>query len=121
LKQKDDIVFYEQLVLMEDELADNGTCIESAKVRVMTTGFFCLHRMLLRVDDVVATINDTRLYHEFGTNVVFHEFSVRSSTYEQLKRAGKYPHNDPAQLGDENFLYESLEKVSLVTRQIKLK
>ncbi len=121
LKQKEDIVFFESLVLMEDELADNGTCQQSAKVRVMPSGFFCLHRMLLRVDEVVATIHDTRLYHEFGSDVVFHEFSVRSSSYEQLKASGKYPKDDPALLGDENYLYESLEKVSLVTSVIRVK
>ena len=113
-------MLWDQQVLMEDELADNGTCIQTVKLRVMPSGFFCLHRMLMRLDCVVATINDTRVYHEFGTSRVFHEFSVRSSSFDDIRKKGLYP-KDPSQLGDENFLYEILDKKSLVTRVINLK
>ncbi len=62
LKIQEPILFFDQMVLFQDELADNGDCIQSVKVRVMPSGFFCLHRMFLRVDDVICTIRDTRLY-----------------------------------------------------------
>jgi type 2A phosphatase activator TIP41 len=116
---KEDILFWDQLVLMEDELADNGTCVESVKLRVMPSGFFCLHRLLLRVDDVLAAVHDTRLYHCFETNIVHHEYSERRSTYEELKKSGRFP-ADPSQLADENFLFENLEKKKLVNKVIKL-
>ena len=119
LRQREEIAFFEQLVLMEDELADNGVCIQSAKVRAMPSGFFCLHRLLLRLDDVVATIHDTRLYHEYGTSRVFHEFTVRSATYDQLRADGKLP-KDASQLADENVLAELLPLRSTVNSVIRL-
>ncbi len=119
LKKKEDLLLWESLVLMEDELGDNGTCIESVKLRVMPSGFFILHRMLLRVDDVMAAVHDTRIYHAFETNVVYHEYSERSSTYEELKKAGKLP-ADISQMADENFLFENLEKKKLVNKVIRL-
>ena len=119
LQVREEILFWDQLVLMEDELADNGVCIETVKLRVMKSGFFCLHRLLLRVDDVVATIHDTRLYHEFGSDRLFHEFSVRSSTYEQLRKAGTLP-SDPSLFSDDNFLYGILDKVSLETKILRI-
>ena len=119
LKRKEEIVMWDSLVLMEDELADNGTCIETVKVRVMPTGFFCLHRILMRLDGVVASTFDTRLYHEFGSKHLFHEFSVRSSSFAEMRASGLYP-KDPSQMGDENFLYEILKKRSCVTSTIKL-
>jgi type 2A phosphatase activator TIP41 len=120
LKVKEDILLWEQLVLMEDELADNGTCVQSVRVRVMPSGFFCLHRLLLRVDDVMASIHDTRIYHCFGSPVVQHEYSERCSTYEELRAAGRLP-ADPSNLADENFLYENLAKKKLENKVIRLK
>lgn len=76
LKIQEPIRLYDHMVLFQDELHDNGDCIQTVKFRVMDSGFFCLHREFLRVDNVVATINDTRIYHAFGTDFVLHEFQV---------------------------------------------
>ncbi|GAC96935.1 type 2A phosphatase activator TIP41 [Pseudozyma hubeiensis SY62] len=59
------ILFYDDIVLYEDELADNGSSIVNVKVRVMPSGFLVLQRFFLRVDDVVFRVFDTRLYCEF--------------------------------------------------------
>ncbi|EST06113.1 TIP41-like protein [Kalmanozyma brasiliensis GHG001] len=59
------ILFYDDVVLYEDELADNGSSIVSVKVRVMPSGFLVLQRFYLRVDDVVFRVFDTRLYCAF--------------------------------------------------------
>eukprot|EP00795_Rhopilema_esculentum_P017240 gene17240-8801_t len=66
LKIKEQIYFYEDVILFEDELADNGMASLNIKIRVMAGAFFALLRFFLRVDNVLVRINDTRLYHEVG-------------------------------------------------------
>ncbi|KAJ3191669.1 hypothetical protein HK101_007516 [Irineochytrium annulatum] len=66
LRRPDPILFYDDVILYEDELADNGSCVLSARVRVMPTCFLVLARLCLRVDDVVFRVWDTRVYHAFG-------------------------------------------------------
>lgn len=126
---------FDSMVLFQDELHDNGDCIETVKFRVMQSGFFCLHRLFLRgmfvvvvlsssscfssVDNVVSTIHDTRVYHEFGSDVVLHEFQVRSSTYQELEKEGKIP-SDLSKLADDNYMYENCKQRELVTKVIKM-
>lgn len=64
------ILFYDDIVLYEDELADNGTSIVNVKVRVMPSGFLVLQRFFLRVDEVVFRVFDTRLYCQFDPSPV---------------------------------------------------
>jgi len=64
LKVKEKIFFYEDVILYEDELADNGIAKLNVKMRVMQGGFFLLLRFFLRVDGVLVRINDTRIYHK---------------------------------------------------------
>ncbi|CAD6898011.1 unnamed protein product [Tilletia controversa] len=59
------ILFYDEVVLYEDELADNGSSMLSVKVRVMPSGFLVLQRFLLRVDNVLFRMFDTRMYASF--------------------------------------------------------
>jgi len=64
LKQQERIHFFDEVVLYEDELADNGAAVLTVKIRVMATGFFILMRFFLRVDGVLVRLNDTRVYHQ---------------------------------------------------------
>ncbi|WFD31460.1 Tap42 interacting protein [Malassezia sp. CBS 17886] len=59
------ILFYDDVVLYEDELGDNGSSMLNVKVRVMPNEFLVLQRFFLRVDDVVFRIFDTRIYCSF--------------------------------------------------------
>jgi type 2A phosphatase activator TIP41 len=59
------ILFYDDVMLFEDELGDNGSSMLSVKVRVMPSGFLVLQRFFLRVDNVVFRIFDTRMYVGF--------------------------------------------------------
>jgi type 2A phosphatase activator TIP41 len=59
------ILFFDELILFEDELGDNGTSLLNVKVRVMPTGFLVLQRFFLRVDNVVFRVFDTRIYVSF--------------------------------------------------------
>ncbi|XP_063234599.1 TIP41-like protein [Bacillus rossius redtenbacheri] len=85
LKQKERILFYEDLMLFEDELHDNGIAVCSVKIRVMPSSFYILLRFFLRVDDVLVRINDTRIYHEFGTDHVLREYTSREAKIADLK------------------------------------
>ncbi|MCO5584975.1 hypothetical protein L7F22_038907 [Adiantum nelumboides] len=59
------ILFFDDLILFEDELGDNGTSLLNVKVRVMPTGLLVLQRFFLRVDNVVFRVFDTRMYVGF--------------------------------------------------------
>jgi len=85
LKQREKILFYDDIQLYEDELADNGCSSCSVKIRVMPTSFFLLLRYYLRVDNVLIRINDTRMYHEFDKEYLIREYSTRESKISELK------------------------------------
>ncbi|KAJ2351130.1 Tap42 interacting protein [Coemansia erecta] len=85
LKVREDILFYDENVLFEDDLGDNGTSQLSYKVRVMPSGFFALMRFFLRVDGVLFRIYDTRLYHRFGSDSIVREFSSREMPFDDVK------------------------------------
>ncbi|KAJ3116267.1 hypothetical protein HDU96_010041 [Phlyctochytrium bullatum] len=93
LKRPDPILFYDEVVLYEDELADNGSCVVNVRVRVMPSCFLVLHRCFLRVDDVLFRVNDTRLYHEFGSTHLIREYTSRELDFETVK--GKLPKAAP--------------------------
>lgn len=61
------ILFYDDIVLFEDELADNGTSTLNVKVRVMPSGWLVLQRFFLRVDNVLFRVFDTRMYVSFDS------------------------------------------------------
>uniref|UniRef100_A0A8C4N8V1 TIP41-like protein n=1 Tax=Eptatretus burgeri TaxID=7764 RepID=A0A8C4N8V1_EPTBU len=74
---REPILFFEDVVLFEDELHDHGISILSVKVRVMPSGFFLLLRFFLRVDGVVIRVNDTRIYHQADTSYLLREFVTK--------------------------------------------
>lgn len=85
LKQKEKILFFDEIHLYEDELADHGCASFSVKVRVMPSGFFVLLRFYLRVDDVLIRINDTRLYYEKDNQYMLREYTSKESKTKDLK------------------------------------
>ncbi|CAG8659801.1 5389_t:CDS:10 [Cetraspora pellucida] len=111
LKLPEPILFYDEVILFEDELADNGTAILNAKVRVMPSGFFILQRFFLRVDDVLFQLNETRIYHEFGTKYLLKEYSSREIPYNKIKaQIPKSKGNDISQLTDPDWVSSKLPK-----------
>lgn len=85
LKVREEILFYDDVTLYEDELADHGTAQYSVKVRVMPKCLFILARFYLRIDGVLARINDTRIYHEFNKEYLLREYTNRESKLAALK------------------------------------
>ncbi|XP_035985256.1 TIP41-like protein isoform X3 [Fundulus heteroclitus] len=86
LKAREHIMFFEEVLLFEDELHDHGVSMISVKIRVMPSSFFLLQRFFLRVDGVLIRINDTRLYYEDGRDYMLREFSTRENTIAELKK-----------------------------------
>ncbi|XP_046334004.1 TIP41-like protein [Haliotis rufescens] len=97
LKVREKIMFYDDVLLFEDELSDNGSSILSVKIRVMPSSFFVLLRFFMRVDNVMIRINDTRIYHEGGQNYILREFTSKDDKVENLK-VSKHLFTDPNEI-----------------------
>ena len=65
LTNRDPILFFEDLILYESELEDNGLSSLSVKIRVMPRCWFVLLRFFLRVDGVMVRLRETRLFCHF--------------------------------------------------------
>ncbi|XP_062341087.1 TIP41-like protein [Osmerus eperlanus] len=98
LKAREQIMFFDDVLLFEDELHDHGVSMISVKIRVMPTSFFLLLRFFLRVDGVLIRINDTRLYHEAGQNYMLREFSTRESKISELQNVPAMLYTDPNEI-----------------------
>ncbi|KAI4885539.1 hypothetical protein NFI96_022480, partial [Prochilodus magdalenae] len=121
LKAREQIMFFEDVLLFEDELHDHGVSMISVKIRVMPTSFFVLLRFFLRVDGVLIRINDTRLYHEATLeinksplqcllksasphvlqaekNYMLREFSTRESKVSALQHVPPAFYTDPNEI-----------------------
>lgn len=86
LKRPDPIIFFDDVMLYEDELADNGIAMFSVKIRVMPARLLLLARFFMRLDDVLFRIRDTRVYVEFETGEVIREWTDREEKYEVVRR-----------------------------------
>lgn len=85
LKKKEKIYFFDDIVLCEDELADNGCALLNVKIRIMQGSLFILLRFYLRVDGVLVRINDTRIHYQAGQNYFLREYSSRESKFSDLQ------------------------------------
>jgi len=85
LGQDNPILHYGEVILFEDELGDKGYSKCYVRYRVMKDCFFLLLRSYTRVDHVMVRILDTRMFHQFGSNVIIRDFLHKESTYKYLK------------------------------------
>lgn len=86
LKRPDPILFFDEVVLYEDELADNGITMLSCKIRVMPGRLLLLTRFFMRLDHVLIRIRDTRVYVDFGTGEVIREYLSKECEYEKIRQ-----------------------------------
>ncbi|KAI8391162.1 TIP41-like family-domain-containing protein [Radiomyces spectabilis] len=121
LKKPEPILFYDENILYEDELADNGTAMLSIRLRVMPSCFLVLQRFFLRVDDVLFRINDTRIYHEFGTSYVVREYTSKEAPYQYIRKI--MGHGDVSLLNDANWIGSKLPEPpqTFVREHVRLK
>ncbi|KAF2746324.1 TIP41-domain-containing protein [Sporormia fimetaria CBS 119925] len=87
LMRRDPILFYDEVMLYEDELADNGIAMLSCKIRVMAQRMLLLSRFFMRLDGVLFRIRDTRVYVEFETGEVIREYTAREEKYDTVRKA----------------------------------
>lgn len=85
LKRPDPILFFDDVVLYEDELADNGIAMLSCKIRVMPGRLLLLSRFFMRLDNVLIRLRDTRVYVDFDTREVIREYQSKECEYETVR------------------------------------
>jgi hypothetical protein len=77
----------------------------------MPSGFFCLQRFYLRVDNTLIRIVDTRLYHDVSRPYLLREYSERESRTGDLKCS-------PATFTNENEIVQHLELKKEITEKL---
>ena len=88
LKRPDPILFFDEVVLYEDELADNGIAMLSCKIRVMPERLLLLTRFFMRLDNVLIRLRDTRVYVDFEKREVIREYQAKECEYEKVRQVG---------------------------------
>lgn len=90
LKRPDPILFFDEVVLYEDELADNGIAMLSCKIRVMPGRLLLLSRFFMRLDNVLVRLRDTRVYVDFETREVIREYQSKECEYEKVRQVENF-------------------------------
>ncbi len=85
LKHPDPILFFDEVMLYEDEMADNGITLLSCKIRVMPQRLLLLCRFFMRLDGVLLRIRDTRVYIDFVTGEIMREYVAKEEKYESVR------------------------------------
>lgn len=119
LTRPDPILFYDEAVLYEDELGDNGILMLLTKIRVMPLCLLLLCRLFLRVDDVAVRVRDTRVYVDFDTGMVLREHKVQEAPYaDAMASAGRTA--DPKKLlRDANWVAQNTPVVSTEVERLR--
>jgi type 2A phosphatase activator TIP41 len=86
LKRPDPILFFEEVVLFESELDDNGISVLSCKLRVMPDRMLLLCRQFMRLDNVLIRIRDTRIYVDFNLGKVIRDYTEREDDFDKVKK-----------------------------------
>jgi len=85
LKEMEKILFFDDVILFEDELDDNGCSKLSVKIRAMPSGFFILMRFYLRVDNTLIRVIDSRIYHQRDSKTILREYIEREDKVNYLQ------------------------------------
>ncbi|PSS19242.1 TIP41-like protein [Actinidia chinensis var. chinensis] len=121
LASTEPILFYDEVILYEDELADNGVSLLTVKVRVMPTSWFLLLRFWLRVDGVLMRLRDTRMYCVFSTSttpIILREICWREATFQDLSAKGYSSYS--AAYNDPSIISQNLPMVMHKTQKLKI-
>jgi type 2A phosphatase activator TIP41 len=86
LKRRDPILFFDDVMLYESELDDNGISVLSVKLRVHERRMLLLCRLYMRLDNVVCRVRDTRIYVDFASEVVTREYTAKEAAFNDVKQ-----------------------------------
>jgi type 2A phosphatase activator TIP41 len=78
------ILLFDEVILLEDDLHDNGEVQLSVKLRVMPTCAFILSKLFLRVDGVLMRVRECRMLVDFGRHKLFRDITWRECKWEDL-------------------------------------
>ncbi|GMM58975.1 Tip41 protein [Maudiozyma humilis] len=108
LSRPDPILYFDDMILFEDELADCGISMLNVKIRVMEERLLLLSRFFLRVDNVLIRVQDTRVYVEFADNRVVREVKRYEGAYDAViaQHRMSHSHDPKAALRDSNWVAE---------------
>lgn len=121
LKRPDPILFFDDVILYEDELADNGITMVSCKIRVMPARLLLLCRLFMRLDNVLLRLRDTRIYIDFGKKEVIREYIEREEAYDTVREDLAGRRDDvTAVLRDSNQMAELLPIVTKTLESVQL-
>ncbi|KAI0603048.1 TIP41-like family-domain-containing protein [Biscogniauxia sp. FL1348] len=125
LKRRDPILFFDEVMLYESELDDNGISLLSAKVRVHERRMLLLCRLYMRLDNVVVRIRDTRIYIDFDAEEVTREYTVKEAPFGDVKQkllmTGLRPDGVTVALRDANQIAELLPTLEQTLESVSLK
>lgn len=121
LKRPDPILFFDDVILYEDELADNGIAMLSVKIRVMPARLLLLSRFFMRLDDVLLRVKDTRVYVDYEKKHVIRDYVEKEQEYAMVKERLSSRRDDvSAALRDPNQMAEVLPIVKRVLEEVTL-
>lgn len=121
LKRPDPILFFDDVILYEDELADNGIAMLSVKIRVMPARLLLLSRFFMRLDDVLLRVKDTRIYVDFEQKHVIREYVEKEQAYAMVKeRVSARKDDASAAMRDANQMAEMLPVIKKVLEEVTL-
>ncbi|KAF3059712.1 TIP41-like protein [Daldinia childiae] len=125
LKRRDPILFFDEVMMYESELDDNGISVFSVKLRVHERRMLLLARLFMRLDNVVVRIRDTRVYVDFATEEVTREYTVKELGFEDVKRkllmTGLVPDAVTIALRDANKIADLLPTVEQTLESVSLR
>lgn len=83
--RKEDLIFYDNIDLYNDDLQGHGRCDCNAKLRVMNQFFIVQLQYFLHVFGDRVLLREVRFYHRFGDQMILQETTVREATIEDLR------------------------------------
>ncbi|EPY50574.1 TIP41-like type 2a phosphatase regulator Tip41 [Schizosaccharomyces cryophilus OY26] len=101
-------LWYNELILFEDELADNGKAMFDVRVRVVKGHLILLARLVMRLDNVIVRVNETRIYIDLDGKRIMKDFRKKESNYESVIKRIPLGSDKARLLDDNNWLSESL-------------
>ncbi|XDG01534.1 hypothetical protein ABKA04_001149 [Annulohypoxylon sp. FPYF3050] len=122
LKRRDPILFFDEVMLYESELDDNGISVLSVKVRVHEQRMLLLARLFMRLDNVLVRIRDTRVYVDFAAEEVTREYTIKEAGFaDKLLMSGLIPDAITVAMRDANKIADLLPTVEQTLESISLK
>lgn len=121
LRRPDPILFFDDVILYEDELADNGITMLSCKIRVMPARLLLLCRFFMRLDNVMVRLRDTRVYVDFEKREILREYIAKQEDYDKVYNDLAGRRDDvTAVLRDPNQMAELLPVVHKTLERVEL-